>query len=90
VHHILPNIHWIHYPALYPIICDALSQPEVARKSYAETMRMHLRHVGALNNRGATEGKENFVLKAKENVQHPNGCADSPIDTCIATKQKMM
>jgi len=50
VHHIFPNIHWTHYPALYPIVCAALNREGVAFKhSYYDSFMMHLSHIGNLN-----------------------------------------
>ena len=49
VHHIFPNIHWAHYPALYPIVCEVLGEPQVASKSYAQTFKEHVHFLGKMN-----------------------------------------
>lgn len=50
VHHIFPNIHWAHYPAIYPIVCEVLGEPQVAAKSYAQAFKNHLRFIHKMNN----------------------------------------
>ena len=49
MHHIFPNIHWAHYPALYPIVCEVLGEPQVAAKSYAQTFKEHVHFLGKMN-----------------------------------------
>merc|ERR1712096_351276 len=48
VHHMFPSIHWIHYPEIYPIICDVLRE-KGSTNSYADSFRMHWRFLAQLN-----------------------------------------
>ena len=55
VHHIFPNIHWAHYSALYPMICEVLGEPPVAAQSYTQSFKQHLRFLDKLNGQPLAE-----------------------------------
>mmetsp|Transcript_27228 Transcript_27228/g.52471 ORF Transcript_27228/g.52471 Transcript_27228/m.52471 type:complete len:431 (+) Transcript_27228:62-1354(+) len=48
VHHLFPNVHWCHYPALYPIVCEAMGEPCV-HKSWRSSYICYLKHLRQLN-----------------------------------------
>ena len=55
VHHIFPNIHWAHYPTLYPMICEVLGEPSIATQSYAQSFRQHLLFLDKMNGQALAE-----------------------------------
>lgn len=69
VHHLFPNVHWWHYPALYPLVCEVLGEPEVAAKSYAQTFKEHLRFVAKMNDRNGDSVDQPDVTKQKRSEQ---------------------
>ena len=63
VHHIFPNVHWIHYPELYPMICEVLGETPT-KLTFADSMRNHLDHLRELNDDAA----KSTHAKSKKNV----------------------